>query len=100
MTFSNTPRNTFGIEGHSDIIGAHLQARYISIDDLRNGYITESADRKKQYLLLLDYKTEKALKEKKGMKEVAVLISFQVRKDGCYAVARLWKDCQKKEILS
>lgn len=96
-TQESKARNTFGIVGHTDIISAHLQARYISMDDFEKGYITESADRRKPYKLLLDYKTEKALKDNK---EAAALVSFQVRKDGCYAVARLWKDCQKREILS
>jgi hypothetical protein len=90
-------RNTFGIAGYDDIVSAHLQARYLSIDDLKNGYLTESADRGKQYQLLLDYKAEKALREKQATQEtpetpeIIVLVSFQIRKDGCYAVARMWE---------
>lgn len=80
-------RNTFGITGHSDIISAHLQARYLTKAEFLSGFLTESADRQKSYQLLLDYKTASALYDKE---EVAVLVSFQVRKDGCYAVARLW----------
>lgn len=91
-THKNEPRNTFGIinpltaERYPDLIASHLELRRISFNDwFVYQTITESADRQKPYKLLLDHKTAKTLIQQK---EIKVLISFQHRKDGCYAVAR------------
>jgi hypothetical protein len=93
-THKNEPRNTFGIidpltaERYPDLIASHLELRRITFNDwFVYQTITESADRQKPYKLLLDHKTAKTLIQHK---EIKVLISFQHRKDGCYAVARLF----------
>lgn len=91
------PRNTFGLtdketgQRYEDIISAHLELRRIDIEELAkdNSKISESSDRGKDYQILLDYK---ALKKLRQEKEIAVLISFQVRKDGNFAVARLFNE--------
>lgn len=85
---SNSIRNTFGID-HSDIISAFLQARFLSVEDITNGYIRESKDRQKRYILCMDYK---AIQAHKANVDTKMLVSFQVRKDGCYAVTRIWKE--------
>lgn len=95
---SNSPpkpiRNTFGIydpstkKRYTDILGSHLQLRRLLLEEwLEIGSIAESKDRQKDYKILLDYQTQRALAEHKL---IDVIVSFQHRKDGCYAVCRLW----------
>ena len=79
-------RNSFGIS-HPDIISAHLQMRRLSPSHLSTLRIKESADRQKDYYLLPDYRVEKEITEKG---EAICMISFQVRKNGLFAVARLY----------
>jgi hypothetical protein len=96
---SSIVRNTFGIldketgKRYADIISSHLQLRRLSFDDwFIVGRIAESKDRNKEYKLLIDH----ALKKKLCQELVVdVLVSFQIRKDGCYAVARIF-DVNKK----
>lgn len=94
MKANLSPRNTFGIidpttkKRYEDIIGSHLQLRRLLLEEwLEHGSITESKDRQKSYKILLDFKTQQAL-AKYGI--IDVIVSFQHRKDGCYAVCRLW----------
>jgi len=89
-----TPRNTFGLldpstgQRYADIISSHLQLRRLLLEEwLEHGSIAESRDRQKSYKILLDFKTQQAL-VKYGI--VDVIVSFQHRKDGCYAVCRLF----------
>jgi hypothetical protein len=91
-THRNEPRNTFGIidpltaKKYPDLLSSHLELRRITFNDwFVYQTITESADRQKPYKLLLDHKTAKTLIQQK---EIKVLISFQHRTSGCYAVAR------------
>lgn len=98
-TIEKLPRNTFGIldpstgKKYEDIIGSHLQLRRLSLEEwLEVGYIAESKDRQKLYKILLDFATQRELLQKNL---IEVLVSFQVRTDGCYAVARLF-DVNKK----
>lgn len=79
-------RNSFGIS-HPDIISAHLQMRRLSSSHLSTLRIKESADRQKDYYLLPDYRVEAEIL-KNG--EAICMISFQVRKNGLFAVARLY----------
>lgn len=79
-------RNSFGIS-HPDIISAHLQMRRLSPSHLKTLRIKESADRQKEYFLLPDYRVETEIL-KNG--EAICMISFQVRKNGLFAVARLF----------
>ena len=55
--------------------------------------IKESADRQKDYYLLPDYRVETEI-AKNG--EAICLISFQVRKNGLFAVARLYDQSREK----
>lgn len=90
-------RNTFGLvdkltgERYTDIISSHLELRYLSIDEYIKGSIRESKDRQKNYLLLLDHKTTVKIFEanKQRLTEIPVIISFQRRTTGLYAVTRL-----------
>lgn len=79
-------RNSFGIS-HPDIISAHLQMRRLTLTDFASMRIKESADRQKDYYLLPDHIVWKEI-EKNG--EAICMISFQVRKHGLFAVARLF----------
>jgi hypothetical protein len=92
-------RNTFGIldpqtkQRYTDIISSHLQLRRLSFDDwFIVGRIAESRDRNKEYKLLIDHNLKKKLCQDLI---VDVLVSFQVRNDGYYAVARIF-DVNKK----
>lgn len=84
-------RNTFGLKDKDgnvfpDIITAYVERINITMEDKKNGYIYENTDRHKRYTLLLDHKTLMALKQHTNME---LLVSFQVRMSGCYAIARL-----------
>lgn len=91
----NTPvRNTFGLydpatkQKYEDILVSHLELRRLLLEEwLIDRKIAESKDRQKEYIVLLDFKTQRALL-RDGI--IDVLVSFQHRKDGCYAVCRLW----------
>lgn len=86
-------RNSFGIS-HPDIISAHLQMRRLSTSHLSTLRIKESADRQKDYYLLPDYRVEKEITEKG---EAICMISFQVRKNGLFAVARLYDQSREEK---
>lgn len=93
-THKDLPRNTFGIidkltgEKYPDLLASHLELRSISFDEwFLDKYISESADRKKSYKLLLDHKTAKELIQHQT---IDCMVSFQLRIDGSYAVARVF----------
>lgn len=93
-THKDLPRNTFGIidketgQKYPDILVSHLELRSISFAEwFLDKYIAESADRKKSYRLLLDHKTAKELVQHGS---IDAIVSFQLRTDGGYAVARLF----------
>lgn len=93
-THKDVLRNTFGIidkktgQKYPDILVSHLELRCISFNEwFIDKYIRESADRKKGYRLLLDHKTAKELVQHGSIK---AMVSFQLRTDGAYAVARLF----------
>lgn len=94
QTHKDQPRNTFGIldketkERYPDILSSHLELRRISFDEwFLDKYIAESADRNKSYRLLLDHKTAKELVQHGSIKAI---ISFQMRNNGAFAIARLF----------
>jgi hypothetical protein len=80
MTF----RDTFGIN-HSDIISASLDIRTISIEDFDRKYINF---RNKDYILHCDQHVRKTLAL---VGEAKCMISYQERKTGFYAMARLYR---------
>lgn len=96
---NNVIRNTFGLrdsetqQKYEDIISAHLENRILSLSSLKesNYIIAETRDRNKLYTVLLDSKAEQALKQGETTKAI---ISFQVRTNGCFAIARLFQDKQ------
>lgn len=84
-------RNTFGItdkEGNRlpDIITAYIEEITVTMQDYKNGYIQEPRDRHKPFKLLLNHKAYITLKT---LGETKLIVSFQVRQSGCYAIARL-----------
>lgn len=94
MSF-RVPRNTFGIyypgtkNMYPDILSAHLQIRNLSKQEwLKNSYLQETEDRHKAFHLLIDHKVQRELLKTGNAK---VIVSFQVRKDGNYAIARLFQ---------
>lgn len=100
---SSEIRNTMGLfnpstgERYKDIISAHLQLRRLTLEEwLEHKKIAESRDRHKLYYILLDHNTRKKLIQEKT---IDVLVSFQVRTNGCYAVCRVFdKEKQSREI--
>ncbi len=97
-----SPRNAMGLfypgtkKRYEDIISAHLQLRTLHFEEWYfDKAIRESRDRQKLYTLLIDFNLQKEL-VKEG--RAAVMVSFQVRTTGCFAVARLWKETKKKTI--
>ena len=96
------PRNTMGLydpqtkQRYEDIISAHLQLRTLSFDEwYPDRTIRESKDRQKLFLLLIDFNLQREL-VKKG--SATVMVSFQIRTTGCFAVARLYKQTKTKAI--
>lgn len=94
-------RNTFGLydpstkQKYADILGSHLQLRRLLLEEwLENGYILEHKDRHKRYKILLDFATQRQLL-RDGI--IDVLISFQRRTTGNYAVCRLWDASKTKK---
>lgn len=94
QTHKDLPRNTFGIldpitkKQYEDVKVSHLELRRISFDEwFIDKYIAESADRKKKYKLLLDHRAAKEIVQQGS---IDALVSFQLRTDGAYAVARLF----------
>lgn len=86
---------TFSVKGRSDVLGAHLETRSISLEDwLQNQYIVENQDRQKYYKLRIEYK---ALRDLIRFGEIEALVSFQRTKHGNYAIARLKEDKENKE---
>lgn len=88
---SKPDRNTFGItdvQGNRlpDIITAYIEEITVTMQDYENGYIQEPRDRHKPFKLLLNHKAFITLKT---LGETKLIISFQVRQSGCYAIARL-----------
>jgi len=81
MTF----RQTFGINGHSDIISASLDVRTIYSDDYDRKHINYKG---KDYILHCDSAVRKTL----GLAgEAYCMVSYQERKTGFYALARLYR---------
>ena len=96
------PRNTFGVIDpltklkYEDVLKNHLQVRRITFNDwFIYKTITESEYRKRPFKLLLNHKTARKLVQEL---ELEVIISFQVRTNGCYAVTRIF-DPTRKGIL-
>lgn len=96
------PRNTMGLyipgtkEKYPDIISAHLQLRTLSFDEwYLDRTIRESRDRQKLFMLLIDFNLQREL-VKKG--SATVMVSFQIRTTGCFAVARLYEQTKAKTI--
>jgi hypothetical protein len=94
QTHKDLPRNTFGIldketgKQYEDVKVFHLELRRISFDEwFIDKYISESADRKKNYKLLLDHRAAKELVQQGS---IEAMVSFQLRTDGAFAVARLF----------
>lgn len=80
----------FTVKNRTDVISAHLQLRRILLEDwLEKGYLTETRDRHKKYKLELE---SSALKKLVKFGEIDALVSFQVTKDGNFAIARLFTD--------
>lgn len=97
------PRNTMGLydpatgKRYEDIISAHLQLRTLSFDEwYLDRTVRESRDRQKLFLLLIDFALQKELTMKGS---ATVMISFQIRTTGCFAVARLY-DKTKTKVLN
>jgi len=78
-------RDTFGIEGYSDIISASLDKRVITAEDYDKRYISY---KNKDYILHCD----PAVRQMLGyMGDATCLVSYQERKTGFYAMARLYR---------
>lgn len=96
------PRNTMGLyipgtkEKYPDIISAHLQLRTLSFDEwYLDRTIRESRDRQKLFMLLIDFNLQRELTQKGS---ATVMVSFQIRTTGCFAVARLYEQTKAKTI--
>lgn len=96
------PRNTMGLynketgKRYEDIISAHLQLRTLSFDEwYLDRVVRESRDRQKLFMLLIDFALQKELIQKGS---ATVMISFQIRTTGCFAVARLYEQTKTKAI--
>ena len=96
------PRNTMGLyipgtkEKYPDIVSAHLQLRTLSFDEwYLNRTIRESRDRQKLFMLLIDFNLQRELTQKGS---ATVMVSFQIRTTGCFAVARLYEETKKKSL--
>lgn len=80
-----TFRDTFGIE-YEDIISASLDIQYILAEDFDRKHIRF---KNKDYILHCDQHVRKTL----GLYgEAKCIISFQERKTGFYALARLYRE--------
>lgn len=100
-THKDKPRNTFGIinpltkRKYRDIIKSHLELRRLLFEEwYLDKKIQESEKRKQKFILLLDHKTAKDL-IREGILDV--MISFQERVDGFYAVARTFDGKRVKQ---
>lgn len=98
------PRNTMGLydpitkQRYPDIISAHLQLRTLHFEEWYfDKAIRESRDRQKLYDLLIDFNLQREL-IKHG--RAAVIVSFQVRTTGLFAVARLWKESKAGKAVA
>lgn len=95
----NQIRDTFGIidpetgKQYKDVLSAFIKLEVIASSKLQfNSTITDS--RQNVYLLRMDSKTRKELKE---AKVIQVIVSYQKRTDGNYAMARIYEPNEGKE---
>lgn len=80
-----TFRDTFGIE-YEDVLSASLSTEYILAEDFDRGHIRW---KNKDYILHCDPTVRKTL----GLfGEAKCIVSFQERKTGYYALARLYRN--------
>lgn len=100
MSSNLSVRNTFGItnpltkQRYDDILNSHLELRRLLLEEwLIDKKIAESKDRKKEYVVLLDFATQRKLLQN-GI--IDVLVSFQRRTTGNFAVVRLWNSAKTK----
>ena len=69
------------------LVSAHLELRPLSFQDIRAGYLLESADRQKLYKLVAEPELLEALIDSYGQ-SVQAIVSFQVWPTERLAIAR------------
>ena len=79
-------RQTFGVTGHNDILKASLDVRTIYDIDLNNRYINFKG---KDYILHCDQHVRHLLN---SAGSAYCIVSYQERKTGFYAMARLYRE--------
>lgn len=84
-TYSNIFRETFGID-YPDVISAHLDTLSILAEDFDRRFIRY---KNKDYILHCDQHVRTCLKQ---LGEAKCMVSFQERKTGFYALARLYRE--------
>lgn len=94
----NVIRNTFGLtdknrKPYLDILGASRQIRRMNRNQLYNGYIKEAEGDYPLYRIMVD---NKLLEHFKTNDEAVVIISFQNRTTGLFAVCRLFKQWETR----
>jgi hypothetical protein len=77
-----------------DILRSFLEEHYLTATDAALGFFKQ-VDNSNWQLILEDEVKNKLLEETEAVK---CIISFQLRRSGAYAIARLWKEKKQKEI--
>lgn len=85
--------DSYGIR-KEHIMDAFLLSKILYVEDLTNNIIYSPNKHHTPYVLLTDSALRSTLYNER---KASCLISFQKRTDGCYAVARLWKEERKEK---